>query len=205
MQILLLDNYDSFTYNLYDYLLRCGAVVRVVRNDEITLKELAGLEFDALVLSPGPKRPSDAGILMDTIAHFYNKIPMLGVCLGHQALGEFFGAKLIHALLPMHGKTSNIQHTNTPLFDAIPNPMQVMRYHSLTLTQIPDCLCITGQTAAGEVMAMQHRALPLYGVQFHPESVGTPDGIQLIANWLKIVKKYQQSQNLLSFSHQNRT
>ncbi len=187
MKILLLDNYDSFTYNLYDYLLQTGADCRVVRNDALTLDTFGELDVDAVVLSPGPKRPSDAGVMPDLIRRYHRDIPILGVCLGHQALGEFFGARLIRAELPMHGKTTPVQHTGHPLFEGIPEQFTAMRYHSLLLESLDgtplDCIA---RTAAGEIMALAHRDLPLTGVQFHPESILTDYGLQMLKNWIKI-------------------
>jgi anthranilate synthase/aminodeoxychorismate synthase-like glutamine amidotransferase len=186
MHILLLDNYDSFTYNLADYLMRLGAKVIVVRNDELTPHEAANqFVFDALVLSPGPETPTQAGYLMDYIAYFEQSKPILGVCLGHQAIGEHFGAKLVRASLPMHGKTSPIEHNNQGLFNELPNPMTIMRYHSLVIKDIPeDILAVTASTASGICMAIAHTTLPIWGVQFHPESIGTPDGLRLLKNWI---------------------
>lgn len=184
MQILLLDNYDSFTYNLYDYLCQCGASCTVVRNDQMTIEELTKCHFDGIVLSPGPKRPKDAGILMQVIEQYYQQLPILGVCLGHQALGEFFGAKLVHAKAPRHGKTSLIEHQQSGIFDLLPNPMQVMRYHSLILEELPNCLKGIAYTTEQELMALQHQDYPLTGIQFHPESILTKEGLQLLNNWL---------------------
>lgn len=188
MNILLLDNYDSFTYNLYDYLLQTGVSCTVLRNDAFALMDLEGLDFQAIVLSPGPKRPKDAGRMMQVIEHFYTRLPILGICLGHQALGEFFGAKLIHAGEPVHGKTSKIEHNGTGIFRNIPSPFQVMRYHSLVLESLAGTpLEITAHTPAGEIMALRHSTLPLTGVQFHPESILTEHGLQLIKNWIESV------------------
>lgn len=188
MNLLLFDNYDSFTYNLYDYFLRLGANCRVVRNDAATVAELAAQNFDAIVLSPGPARPVSAGRLMEVIDYFHARLPMLGVCLGHQALGEYFGARLCGAALPIHGKIRNISHSGGALFAELPNPMPVMRYHSLILEDLPPALEALAWSDTGELMALRHRTLPLYGVQFHPESVGTPQGLGLLSNWLNLVK-----------------
>ncbi len=187
MKILLLDNYDSFTYNLYDYLLQAGTQCQVLRNDACSLDELERLDFDALVLSPGPERPADAGLMMPLIARFFDKKPILGICLGHQALGEFFGAKLVKARLPMHGKTSLIAHSGHPLFEHLPPQFAVMRYHSLLLESLEGTpLQSIAQTDEGEIMALAHPTLPLLGVQFHPESILTEWGLQLIKNWVKM-------------------
>lgn len=185
VRILLLDNYDSFTYNLYDYLLQTGNTCWVVRNDAVSIEDLLDADFQAIVLSPGPKRPQDAGILMSVIAQFYDKMPMLGVCLGMQAMGEFFGAKLVHARAPMHGKTSPIEHLGHPIFEGIPDQFEVMRYHSLVLESLKETdLQAIASTLDGELMALQHAYLPLVGVQFHPESILTEYGLQMIQNWV---------------------
>lgn len=186
MKIALIDNYDSFTYNLYDYICRLGAECRVFRNDKIELEQLS--DFDAIVLSPGPGRPSEAGQLMKIIAHYYKVKPFLGICLGHQALGEFFGAELSNAGLPVHGKTSMVEHNGTDIFKGIDNPMQVMRYHSLLLYKLPDCLKPLAQTQSGDLMAFKHKILPLHAVQFHPESILTPSGLQMMDNWMNLLK-----------------
>lgn len=188
MKILLIDNYDSFTYNLYDYILRLGASCEVFRNDEISLAATQQKHFDALLISPGPKRPVEAGITMELIDFYHDKYPILGVCLGHQALGEYFGASLVKAKLPMHGKTSWIQHCQKSIFKDLPSSFLVMRYHSLLLENLPDVLEKLAATEGGELMAMQHRELPLVGVQFHPESILTAYGLPLMANWLQLVK-----------------
>lgn len=191
MKILLIDNYDSFTYNLYDYVLRLGASCEVFRNDEISLSATQRKNFDALLISPGPKRPAEAGITMELIDFYHDKYPIFGVCLGHQALGEYFGASLVKAKLPMHGKTSLIRHQQKSIFENLPLVFSVMRYHSLLLENLPDSLEILADTEGGELMAMQHRDLPLVGVQFHPESILTAHGLALMANWLKAVAKYK--------------
>jgi anthranilate synthase/aminodeoxychorismate synthase-like glutamine amidotransferase len=186
MKIALIDNYDSFTYNLYDYICRLGAECRVFRNDKIEMEQLS--DFDAILLSPGPGRPSEAGQLMKIIASYYKLKPFLGICLGHQALGAFFGAELSNADLPVHGKTSLIEHYGTDIFKGIENPMQVMRYHSLLLYKLPDCLKPLAQTQSGELMAFRHHTLPIYAVQFHPESILTPSGLQMMDNWMTLLK-----------------
>ncbi len=188
-RILLIDNYDSFTYNLYDYFLQLNAECTVIRNDEYSVSQIKKRSFDALVFSPGPEVPERAGVMMDLIEFYYNKINILGICLGHQALGEYFGAELIKAKLPMHGKTSNIIHSGKGIFNKIPQPMAVMRYHSLILKNLKNTpLKKTAWTEEGEIMALQHEDLPLTGVQFHPESIGTPDGLALLRNWLNGLK-----------------
>ena len=187
MKILLLDNYDSFTYNLYDYLLQAGAECLVLRNDACTLEDFLQLDFDALVLSPGPERPADAGRMMALIASLFDKKPILGICLGHQALGEFFGARLVKAHPPMHGKTSMVTHTDHPLFQRLPPQFAVMRYHSLLLESLEGTpLKAIAHTPEGEIMALTHPTLPLLGVQFHPESILTEWGLELLKNWVEI-------------------
>ncbi|GAA4464630.1 aminodeoxychorismate/anthranilate synthase component II [Nemorincola caseinilytica] len=179
----LIDNYDSFTRILWHYLLQTGHECAVYRNDEIGLDELRALAPERLIISPGPETPLQAGISMSAIAHFHDKIPILGVCLGHQALGMYFGARLVHAGYPMHGKTSQVRHTGHPLFAGIPSPFAAMRYHSLVIEGLEG----TGLEAIAHtddaIMAMTHTHYPCVGVQFHPESVGTEHGLQLIRNW----------------------
>jgi len=189
-KILLLDNYDSFTHNLAHYLLQSEEIcLEIYRNDQITCAQIAENHYAGIVLSPGPKRPSDAGILMQVVQQFGAKIPMLGVCLGMQAIGEVWGAKLVKAQTPMHGKTSLINHNSAGIFAELPNPMQVMRYHSLILENLPDELVIIASTALSkEIMAIRHRDYEMWGVQFHPESIGSPEGLKLVKNWLKTVK-----------------
>lgn len=188
-RILLVDNYDSFTFNLYDYLSQCSVkVCKVIRNDDSALLQIVPNEWDGVVFSPGPCTPADAGLMMQCIQKWHAKVPILGVCLGHQALGSFFGASVVRANKPMHGKTSLITHTSTGIFDQLPNPMQVMRYHSLVIEQVEKTpLLVTSSTTEGEVMAIEHPDLPIWGVQFHPESILTPDGFKLIHNWVKMI------------------
>lgn len=186
-RVLLLDNYDSFTYNLKDYLEQLGVACIVVRNDETTVDALKQLSFEGIVLSPGPQRPADAGILNAVIQNFYTTHPILGICLGHQALGEFFGAKLVKAKLPMHGKVSAIHHTGTDIFSNIPSPYNACRYHSLVLEDTAnESLKIIAHTKSGETMALRHTTLPLWGVQFHPEAILTDYGLLLLNNWLSL-------------------
>lgn len=181
----LLDNYDSFTYILHHYLLQTGAECVVYRNDEITVEQLAALQPSRLIISPGPETPLQAGITMDAIAHFHDRIPILGVCLGHQGLGIYFGAQLQHAPTPMHGKTSMVQHNGHDLFKNVTDPFTVMRYHSLTLNNLEatGLIPLAHSTDDNCIMALAHNTYPCIGVQFHPESVGTPDGLQLLKNW----------------------
>ncbi|RPD46361.1 aminodeoxychorismate/anthranilate synthase component II [Hymenobacter sediminis] len=185
-RLLLLDNFDSFTYNLLDYLRQIGCEVEVRRNNT-PLAELQQLSFDGIVLSPGPGTPAAAGVMPELIQAYHTRVPMLGVCLGHQALGEFFGATLQRSQKPMHGKVSDIEWVRpSPLSTDLPIRMPVTRYHSLVLTQLPFTLEALAYTASeGEIMALRHRTLPLYGVQFHPEALLTPNGLALLGNWVK--------------------
>ena len=182
--LLLIDNFDSFTYNLWDYFLRLGASCEVVRNDRINLSALKAGAFDGIVLSPGPRRPENAGFLMDTLSAFHRSTPILGICLGHQAIGSFFGASLVKASKPMHGKISVIEHYGDPVFDGLPASFSVMRYHSLILEDLPPTLVCTARTGSGEIMALRHRELPLTGIQFHPEAVLTEYGLEILRNWI---------------------
>lgn len=189
--VLLIDNYDSFTYILCDYILQCGESCLVVRNDEKSIEELKQLHFDSIVISPGPKTPETAGVTMQVIEHFYALKPILGVCLGHQALGIYFGMKLQKASKPMHGKTSDIAvNTAHFLFQNLMPTQTVMRYHSLIL-EAENCnkLQIIATTPSGEIMAIAHKELPLAGVQFHPESVLTQNGLKMLQNWFKALQK----------------
>lgn len=182
--ILLIDNYDSFTYNLYDYLAQLGAEVIVKRNDEISIPQIQLLSPQAIVISPGPKTPNDAGITLELIDAFKNSTPMLGICLGYQAIGQHFGAELIPAQVPTHGKTSIIQMTKDVVFDNLPAETEVMRYHSLNLKNMPSELKIIAKTKeTNEPMALKHVFLPLYGFQFHPESILTKSGFTMLRNW----------------------
>ncbi len=185
--ILLIDNYDSFTYNLYQYLEELGESVIVKRNDEITIEEIAALDPNGIVLSPGPGTPKDAGICIEVIQKFYEQIPILGICLGHQAIGEAFGATISKAKEIRHGKTSNIQHNGGGLFQYLPQPLEVMRYHSLVIEKGTLPPILTKAAIAmddGEIMAIKHQEAPLYGLQFHPESIGTVSGKKLLKNFL---------------------
>jgi len=188
LKILIIDNYDSFTYNLYDYLLQLKTDCTVIRNDEIPFEKIHELSFDAIVLSPGPKQPKDAGFMMELIDYYHHKVPILGICLGHQGIGEYFGANLQKANQPMHGKTSVIQHQGHPLFKSIPSEYTVMRYHSLLINQYEGTdLKSIAHTRENENMAIAHSDLPIHGVQFHPESILTEHGLQLLQNWLRLV------------------
>jgi anthranilate synthase/aminodeoxychorismate synthase-like glutamine amidotransferase len=186
VRLLLIDNYDSFTYNLVQAFLVLGADVTVYRNDAITVAEAEALEATHLVISPGPGRPRDAGVSMDMIRHFAGRVPVLGVCLGHQSIVEVFGGEVVSAAELMHGKTSLVHHDGEGLFRGLPNPCEVGRYHSLAAQRdrVPESLVVTARTEDGEVMGVRHRELDVAGVQFHPESVLTPDGPQLLGNFL---------------------
>jgi anthranilate synthase/aminodeoxychorismate synthase-like glutamine amidotransferase len=186
--ILMIDNYDSFTYNLVQYLGELGQRVLVYRNDALTLKDIAKLNPQRIVISPGPGRPEDAGISCAVIKEFCGKIPILGVCLGHQAIGYSFGAKIVQAKRLMHGKTSKIYHHQKDIFKNIPNPFLATRYHSLLVEKknFPDCLEITAWTLENEIMGLKHKAFPLWGVQFHPESILTKSGKAILDNFIKI-------------------
>lgn len=187
MRLLLLDNFDSFTYNLLDYLQQLQVQVQVVRND-VSLATIEALDFDGILLSPGPGTPAAAGIMPAVVRAYYQRVPMLGVCLGHQALGEFFGAKLERAARPMHGKVSEIEIApQEPLFQDLPPRLNVTRYHSLVLKDLPPILVPLAHTADEhhEIMALRHHFLPLYGVQFHPEALLTTHGLALLGNWVK--------------------
>lgn len=185
--LLMIDNYDSFTYNLVQYLGELGQDVHVHRNDEITLDQIAAMQPEKIVISPGPCTPNEAGISVPLIHEFAGKIPLLGVCLGHQSIGQAFGGNIIKAKTLMHGKTSLIHHTNTGVFRNLPNPYTATRYHSLVIERatIPDCLEITAWTEDGEIMGVRHKTLAIEGVQFHPESILTEHGHELLDNFLK--------------------
>ena len=185
--ILVLDNYDSFTYNLVQYLGEMGQDVRVVRNDELPAAEIAALAPSHIVISPGPCTPNEAGISLEVIKTYAGKIPILGVCLGHQAIGQAFGGKVVRAARVMHGKTSQISHDGKGLFTGLPNPFQATRYHSLLIERasVPDVLVVTAETAEKEIMAVRHKTLPVEGVQFHPESFLTTSGKDLLRNFVE--------------------
>ncbi len=193
--ILFIDNYDSFIYNLVDYIGRMKLDVKVVRNDEIQLSEITILKPAGIIISPGPGTPSDAGISCALIREYYQSIPIFGVCLGYQAIGQVFGANIIRASYPVHGKTSNILHDGRGVFKGIASPMIGARYHSLIIKRasLPDCLEITAETEDGLIMGIAHREFPICGVQFHPESILTTDGIKLMTNWVEMIKQYNLS------------
>ncbi len=186
MRVLVIDNYDSFTYNLVQYLGELGATVQVVRNDALTVDAVLALVPDCLVISPGPCTPNEAGICVPLIRAAAGKIPLLGVCLGHQAIGAAFGGEIVRALRPMHGKTSLVRHTDQGVFRGLPNPLRVIRYHSLVIRResLPAELEITAETDEGEIMGVRHRRYPIEGVQFHPESIMSEAGKELLKNFL---------------------
>jgi anthranilate synthase component II len=187
--ILMIDNYDSFTFNLVQYLGELGADVHTVRNDALTVREMESAQPRALVISPGPCSPSEAGVSLAAILHFAGKIPILGVCLGHQAIGQAFGGKIVRAQKVMHGKTDRIDHEGTGVFTGLPQHFEVVRYHSLVIepSSCPDTLEVTARSSDGEIMGLRHRQLDIEGVQFHPESIASEHGHALLANFLKRV------------------
>ncbi|MDQ0270367.1 anthranilate synthase component II [Cytobacillus purgationiresistens] len=195
--ILLIDNYDSFTYNLYQYLGELGEEVQVVRNDSITIVQIKEMEPDAIILSPGPGRPEKAGICIDVIQQLHQQIPMLGICLGHQAIGYSFGATIDKAKKIMHGKTSKLMHNGSELFQYMPQPIDIMRYHSLVIKQgtLPSTFKVLAKSMDdNEMMAIKHEAYPLYGLQFHPESVGTDYGKKILAHFLQLTRREQKDE-----------
>lgn len=186
--LLVIDNYDSFTYNLVQYFGELGQDPLVRRNDEITLEEIEALDPERIIISPGPCTPTEAGISCAVIEHFGPKKPVLGVCLGHQSIGQVYGGDVVRAGRLMHGKTSPILHNGENVFAGLPSPFEATRYHSLLVKRdtLPDCLKITAETAEGEIMGLAHKDLPVYGVQFHPESILTSEGKRLLGNFLKL-------------------
>jgi anthranilate synthase component II len=188
--LLMIDNYDSFTYNLVQYFGELGEEVRVYRNDAITLKEIAAMKPDRLVISPGPCSPKEAGISVAAIQEFAGKMPLLGVCLGHQSIGYAFGGEVVHAKTMMHGKLSPIHHSDQGVFKGLPNPLTATRYHSLAIRRetLPDCLDVTAWTDDGEIMGVRHKTLAVEGVQFHPESIMTERGHDLLRNFIQGVR-----------------
>ena len=185
--ILMIDNYDSFTYNLVQYMGELGADIRVERNDRISIDEIESLAPKKIVISPGPCTPAKAGISVEVIKYFSGKVPVLGVCLGHQSVGAAFGGEIIKAGKLMHGKTSEVRHDGKTLFKDLPNPFTATRYHSLVLNRktLPDCFEITAESDDNEIMGIRHKDLPVEGVQFHPESILTPDGKDLLKNFIE--------------------
>ena len=185
--ILMIDNYDSFTYNLVQYMGELGADIRVERNDRISIDEIESLAPKKIVISPGPCTPAKAGISVEVIKYFSGKVPVLGVCLGHQSVGAAFGGEIIKAGKLMHGKTSEVRHDGKTLFKGLPNPFTATRYHSLVLNRktLPDCFEITAESDDNEIMGIRHKELPVEGVQFHPESILTPNGKDLLKNFIE--------------------
>ena len=184
--LLMIDNYDSFTYNIVQYLGELGEDVEVYRNDEITLAEIAAKKPAKIVISPGPCTPNEAGVSVPLINAFAGKIPILGVCLGHQSIGQAFGGKIVRAGRVMHGKNSAISHSNEGMFRNLPSPLSATRYHSLVIERdsLPDCLLVTAESEDGEIMGVRHKTLPVEGVQFHPEAILTEHGHQMLKNFL---------------------
>ena len=193
--ILLIDNYDSFTYNLYQYIGTFNDDIKVVRNDKITIEEIEKMNPERSVISPGPKSPKEAGICLDVIKKFAPAIPILGICLGHQCIGEAFGATIDHAKKIFHGKQSLVTHTGTSVFTGIDSPVKVARYHSLAVKEetLPEELIVTARSEDNEIMAMEHREYPIFGLQFHPESVMTPQGLQMIENFINYAKALKEN------------
>jgi anthranilate synthase/aminodeoxychorismate synthase-like glutamine amidotransferase len=192
--ILMIDNYDSFTYNLVQYLGQLGEEVVVYRNDAVTLDEITAMNPEAIVISPGPCSPEQAGISVETIRRFHRSVPLMGVCLGHQSIGQAFGGRIVRAGRIMHGKTSPILNDGRTIFQGLPNPFPAGRYHSLLVERetLPDCLEISAQTDEGEIMGLRHREWPVEGIQFHPESILTPSGKRIIRNFLKLIDRKER-------------
>ena len=186
--ILIIDNYDSFTYNLVQYLGELGQEPQVWRNDKITLEEIEELAPERIVISPGPCTPNEAGISIDVVNHFSGKLPILGVCLGHQSIGQAFGGVVVRAERLMHGKTSMIEHDGLSIYGGVPSPFEATRYHSLIVERstLPDCLEISAETREGEIMGLRHKEYPVEGVQFHPESILTSEGKNILSNFLTL-------------------
>jgi len=191
---ILIDNYDSFTYNLYHYLGEIGAKVEVYRNDEISVSELKAKNPDGIILSPGPCTPDDAGICMEIIEHLGESTPILGVCLGHQSIGQVYGGKVIRAPYLMHGKVSKILHGNKTIFNGFKSPFDATRYHSLIVEResLPDCLEITSETEDGIIMGLSHKEKPVHGVQFHPESIASEHGHDILRNFIEIANDFNR-------------
>lgn len=194
--ILLIDNYDSFTYNLYHLISELGVEVSIHRNDALTPAQALSMQPEAILLSPGPGTPDKAGICVELVkCAAKSRLPMLGVCLGHQVIASAFGAQILRGSTPVHGKTSPVEHHGQGLFADLPSPLQVTRYHSLVAQDLPQCLTATARTADGTLMALEHRSLPLYGVQFHPESVATEHGTLLMRNFLSLIPRLSDSRS----------
>ena len=189
--ILMVDNYDSFTYNIVQELGMLGADVKVVKNDAVTISEIEAMKPQAIVFGPGPGNPDSAGITLAAIKHFAGRLPILGICLGHQSIAQAFGGRIVGAKRLMHGKTSQLKHDGRGLFRGFPQGMEVMRYHSLAVERatLPACFEISAEAEDGEIMGLRHRTLPVESVQYHPESIGTPDGIRQLRNFLDLVQE----------------
>lgn len=192
--ILMIDNFDSFTYNLVQYLMQLGREVRVVRNNALTLEEIREMNPDMIVLSPGPKTPQEAGICLSVVQELQDEYPILGICLGHQTIGQAFGGSVLEGLEPVHGKVHAIRHNNVGVFTGLKNPINVTRYHSLVVDRatLPACLEITAETEAGEIMGLRHRDKLIEGVQFHPEAILTEHGLDMLANFLKQADQWRK-------------
>ncbi|PDH29458.1 MAG: anthranilate/aminodeoxychorismate synthase component II [Puniceicoccaceae bacterium MED-G31] len=186
--LLVIDNYDSFTYNLVQYFGELGVKQKVYRNDSISVEQAIDLQPERIMISPGPCSPNEAGVSLEIIESFAGKVPLLGVCLGHQSIGQHFGGKVVRANRLMHGKTSPVLHQEKDLFKGLPNPFEATRYHSLIIepNSLPDCLQVTASTKEGEIMGIAHKELPIWGVQFHPESVATKKGMRILENFLNL-------------------
>lgn len=186
--LLVIDNYDSFTYNLVQYFGELGVKQKVYRNDSITVEQAIDLQPERIMISPGPCSPNEAGVSLEIIESFAGKVPLLGVCLGHQSIGQHFGGNVVRANRLMHGKTSPVLHQEKGLFKGLPNPFEATRYHSLIIepNSLPDCLQVTATTEEGEIMGIAHKELPIWGVQFHPESVATKKGMRILENFLNL-------------------
>ncbi|WP_456441292.1 anthranilate synthase component II [Caldithrix abyssi] len=193
--LLFIDNYDSFTYNLVDYFGQLADEIRVFRNDAISLEEIEALQAEGIVISPGPGTPEQSGVSLEVVKRLGKKIPVLGICLGHQVIGQIYGAKVIRADEPVHGKVSEILHKGDLLFEGIPSPFQATRYHSLVVEwdSLPEELEVIAHTSDQIIMAMRHRRFPVVGIQFHPESILTRDGMKMLSNWYRSIKKVEEA------------
>lgn len=193
--ILMIDNYDSFVYNLVQYLMSLNEEVRVVRNDAISIEAIESMNPDMIVLSPGPRTPNESGICLEIVEKLAGKYPILGICLGHQTIGQVFGAKVVKASVPVHGKVHTIQHTDTGVFKGLNNPLKVTRYHSLIIEResLPSTLEVTAWTEIGEIMGIKHKTLMIEGVQFHPEAILTEQGMELLNNFLQEAKCFKET------------
>ncbi|MEH7275414.1 anthranilate synthase component II [Neobacillus vireti] len=199
--ILLIDNFDSFTFNLYQYLGELGEEVTVIRNNQVTIQQIKDMNPKAIILSPGPGKPEDAGICIEVIQSLYQEIPILGICLGHQAIGAAFGSEIKRAEYIKHGKTSQITHIGSGVFTYLTSPLEVMRYHSLVIAKdslSPDLECVAHSLDDQEIMAIKHRYYPVFGLQFHPESIGTPNGKQMLQNFLSEIEGKKRNEKLFT-------